>query len=87
MRGNADGVGDEKAEEDGPEDVLDLRGGDVVRGAEVVEELLEAFAEEADGEEQRRCREASVSRCRGRGGLGAGGLRRCGMVWADTRTE
>src|SRR5215472_1131932 len=36
--GKADGVADSEAEKDGPEDVLDLREGDVARGAQVVAE-------------------------------------------------
>jgi len=51
--GESEGVGEEESEDDGPEDVLDLREVVVVR-AEEDAERLEAFAGEADGEEQKR---------------------------------
>src|SRR6185437_2295794 len=50
--GKADGVADGKAEEDGPENILDLREGDVAGGAEVVAEGLGSLPCEADAEEQ-----------------------------------
>ncbi len=50
--GEADGVADGEAEQDGPEHVLDLREGDVT-GAQVVAEGLDSLACETDAEEQR----------------------------------
>jgi hypothetical protein len=51
-----EGVGEDEAEDDGPEDVLDLREG-VVMSVEVEAERFEGFAGEADGEEQQRSRD------------------------------
>ena len=51
-RGETDGVADSEAEEDGPEDVLYLREGDVTR-AEVVAEGLNSLTREANAEEER----------------------------------
>jgi hypothetical protein len=54
--GDGEDVGDEEAEDDGPEDVLDVREVvDVARGVDA--EGLEAFAGNADGEEQQRSRQ------------------------------
>ena len=53
MRGDADGVGDDDAEEDGPEDVLDVGEGDVVGLGVGVEEVLDELAGVADDEEKR----------------------------------
>ncbi len=59
---NADGVGDEDAEEDRPEDVLDV-GDDVVMGLGVgVDEVLDELARVADdGEESDAWKEAEES--------------------------
>ena len=50
---DADGVGDDDAEEDGPEDVLDVGEGDVVGLGPGVEEVLDELAGVADDEEER----------------------------------
>ena len=50
--GEADGVGDESAEEDGPEDVLDVGEGDVMGFGVGVEEVLDELACVADDGEQ-----------------------------------
>ncbi len=52
MRGGADGVAEREAEEDGPEDVLNLREGEVT-GAQVVAQVLDSLACDADAEKQR----------------------------------
>ena len=51
--GETDGVGDESAEEDGPEDVLDIGEGDVVGFGVGVEEVLDELTCVADDGEQR----------------------------------
>lgn len=50
--GEGEEVGEDEAEDDGPEDVLDA-GEVVVVGAEINSERLEGFAGEADGEEKK----------------------------------
>ncbi len=51
--GNFKEVRKDEAEDDGPEDVLDVREGNVVRGAEVGGETFQQLAGDADGEKQR----------------------------------
>ena len=55
--GEADGISDCQAEEDRPENVLDLREGDVAGCAEVAAEGFDSLPGEADAEEQRGTRE------------------------------
>ena len=61
-----EGVGEDEAEDDGPQDVLDLRERVVMR-AEGEAERLEGFGGDADGEEQQRSRDEREELARSRG--------------------
>jgi hypothetical protein len=72
-----EGVGQEEAEDDGPEDVLDLREGVVMR-VEVEAKRFQGFGGEADGEEQQRSRDEREELLRSRR-LASGGGERDGL--------
>ena len=80
--GYAEDVADGEAEDDGPEDVLEVREGEVgCGGAEDGEDVLEELAQETDAEEQSM---PGIARRRRVAGDRAGMATGLGMVWGRT---
>ena len=68
--GDAECVRDDKPENDGPENVLDLRERKMVLGAQNGEGVLQQLAREANTEEQRNAGQRGDKACRPELGLG-----------------